>query len=83
MAKELERTRLLMNAYIRDSLVTVFEHLIPSVELPDADDRHIAAAVIYRNASLIVTFNLKDFPPERLNPYNLTPNTQTTLASTS
>ncbi len=61
-----------MNAHVRDSLVTGFEHLIPSVELPDADDRHVVAAAIHSGASLIVTFNLKDFPPERLKPYNLT-----------
>ena len=57
---------------IHDSLVTGFEHLIPSVELPDADDRHVVAAAIHGGASLIVTFNLKDFPPDRLKPYNLT-----------
>jgi len=43
-AEDLERTRSLMNAHVRDSLVTGFEHLIPSVELPDADDRHVVAA---------------------------------------
>lgn len=70
-AEDLERTRSLMNAHVRDSLVTGFEHLIPAVELPDADDRHVVAAAIHGGASLIVTFNLKDFPPERLKPYNL------------
>jgi hypothetical protein len=60
-----------MNAHIRDSLVTGFEHLIPSIFVPDADDRHVVAAAIHSGASLIVTFNLKDFPPEALCPYNL------------
>ena len=32
-AEDLERTRSLMNAHVRDSLVTVFEHLIPGIEL--------------------------------------------------
>ncbi|MDP3187555.1 hypothetical protein [Limnobacter sp.] len=62
---------LLMNTHVRDSLVTGFEYLIPVVELPDVDDRHVVAAAIHGDASLIVTFNLKDFPPERLKPYNL------------
>jgi len=37
--EDLDRTRVLMNAHVRDSLVTGFEHLIPSIALPDADDR--------------------------------------------
>jgi hypothetical protein len=69
--EDLERTRSLMNAHVRDCLVTGFEHLIPSVELPDPDDRHVVAAAIHSGASLIVTFNLKDFPPEQLKRYNL------------
>ena len=36
-AEDLQRTRSLMNSHVRDSLVTGFEHLIPSDELPDAD----------------------------------------------
>jgi len=39
--EDLDRTRVLMNAHVRDSLVTGFEHLSPSVALPDADDRHV------------------------------------------
>lgn len=69
--EDLERTRALMNAHVRDSLVTDFEYLIPSIELPDPDDRHVVAAGIYSGASIIVTFNLKDFPAEVLQRYNL------------
>lgn len=43
---KLERTRTLMNAHVRDCLVTGFDHLIPSIELPDPDDRHVAATAI-------------------------------------
>ena len=56
----LERTRSLMNAHVRDCLVSSFEHLIPSIDLPDPDDRHVVAAAIHSGSSLIVTFNLKD-----------------------
>ena len=69
--EDIERTRSLMNSHVRDSLVTGFEHLIPSVELPDADDRHVVAAAIHAGASMIVTFNLKDFPTDQLKRYNL------------
>lgn len=39
----LEKTRALMNSSVRDSLVEGFEHLIPAIELPDPDDRHVVA----------------------------------------
>jgi hypothetical protein len=68
---QLNRTRQLMNAHVRDSLVTGFEYLIPSIELPDPNDRHVVASAIHSGASLIVTFNLKDFPAEALKPYNI------------
>jgi len=48
--EDLERTRSLMNAHVRDSLVTGFEYLIPAVELPDAEDCHVLAVAIHGNA---------------------------------
>ncbi len=69
--EQLEATRAKMNQAVRDCVVTGFEYLIPSLSVPDADDRHVVAAAIHCGASLIVTFNLKDFPPEALSPYNL------------
>jgi predicted nucleic acid-binding protein len=67
----LEKTRALMNSSVRDSLVEGFEHLIPAIELPDPDDRHVVAAAIHSGAETIVTFNLKDFPAGALDRYNL------------
>lgn len=69
--EDLARTRLLMNAHVRDSLVAGFENLIPSIDLPDPDDRHVVAAALHSSANLIITFNLKDFPLETLKRYNL------------
>ena len=68
---DLERTRTLMNDHVRDCLVTGYEHLIESIELPDPNDRHVVAAALRSGASLIVTFNLKDFPQERLRTHNI------------
>jgi hypothetical protein len=45
-----------------DALVTGYESLIDSLELPDRDDRHVLAAAIRCGASVIVTLNLSDFP---------------------
>jgi hypothetical protein len=67
----LERTRALMNTHVRDCLITDFEYLIESIVLPDKHDRHVVAAAIHCDASLIVTFNLKDFPPSQLERYSL------------
>jgi hypothetical protein len=42
------------------------EDLIASLSLPDLDDRHVLAAAIRAGATVIVTFNLQDFPAEAL-----------------
>ena len=51
------------NQAFPDALVNNYERLIEHLELPDEDDRHILAAAIKTNANVIVTNNLKDFPP--------------------
>ena len=58
----LERTRRLMDKAAPDALVTGYESLIESIDLPDRDDRHVLAAAIRCGASVIVTLNLSDFP---------------------
>ena len=67
--EQLERTRELMNANVRDCLVAGYRSLIPGLELPDPDDRHVLAAAIRASASVIVTFNLRDFPAAQLEQY--------------
>ncbi len=61
-ANRLARLRVLINQNVPDALVTDFEDLIPTLELPDLDDCHVLAAAISADAKIIVTFNLKDFP---------------------
>jgi hypothetical protein len=68
---QLERTRSLMNKYVDDCLVDCYEYLIPSINLPDADDRHVVAAAIHASASIILTYNLKDFPTKLIKPYGI------------
>lgn len=68
---QLERTRELMNNHILDCLVEGYEYVIPSLELPDPDDCHVLAAAIHASASIILTYNLRDFPAKSINIYNI------------
>ena len=67
----LEKTRDLMDEHALDAKVTGYESLIEGLNLPDPDDRHVLAAAIRSNADAIVTFNLKDFPPEYLEEFQV------------
>ncbi len=68
---KLERTRHLMDNPLPDALVTGYEQLLDSITLPDGNDRHVLAAAIRSGASVIVTFNLRDFPRETLGNFNI------------
>lgn len=67
----LHRTRDLMNSHVRDALIQNFHDLIPSLSLPDPDDRHVLAAAIRGRVDVIVTYNTKDFPEEAIAPYEV------------
>lgn len=70
-AEQLDRTSELMDRAIPDALVMGHEPLIGGLALPDPDDRHVLAAAIRCHASVIVTFNEKDFPIEVLQSFGL------------
>lgn len=69
--EQLDRTSDLMDQAIPDACVYGYEKLIEGLTLPDIDDRHVLAAAIRCNASVIVTFNQKDFPDETLGPFGI------------
>jgi predicted nucleic acid-binding protein len=69
--EQLNRTKNLMNANVKDCLVTDYEALIPQLQLPDPNDCHVLAAAIRASAQFIVTFNLRDFPNEAITPYQI------------
>lgn len=68
---QLDRTCVLMNDSILDCLVTDYEELAAGITLPDQDDVHVLAAAIKAQAQVIVTCNLKDFPKDSLQKFDL------------
>jgi hypothetical protein len=69
--EQLQRTRELMDRAVPDCLVNGYERFIDQVALPDPDDCHVLAAAIRCQASVIVTYNLKDFPASVLTSYGI------------
>jgi predicted nucleic acid-binding protein len=68
---QLARTRRLLDENVDEALVSEYEHLIDQLILPDPKDRHVLAAAIHGGASIIVTFNLRDFPADVLAPHGI------------
>jgi predicted nucleic acid-binding protein len=68
---KVQRTVQLMSDAVRDWEVTNFQDLVPSVSLPDENDRHVLAAAVKANADAIITLNLKHFPESSLSPHGV------------
>lgn len=60
-----------MDRHAPDCLIEGFETLIEGIDLPDKDDRHVVAAAIAGRAEGIITFNLQDFPDDKLEHFEL------------
>ena len=60
--EKLERRRVAMDTALPDACVDGYQKLIPSLDLPDPNDRQVLAAAIRAKAQVIVTFNERDFP---------------------
>ena len=70
-AGQLHRTRALMDRAVPDCIITGYERTMDTLDLPDAGDRHVLAAVIVGRVDVIVTYNLADFPKDALNPFGI------------
>jgi hypothetical protein len=68
---KLDRLKQLINHSVPDCLVWGYEPLIGNLKLPDPDDRHVLAAAIHSGAQVIVTANVRDFPPDDLSDFNV------------
>ncbi len=67
----LAASRSQMESAVRGVLITGHMPLVPSLALPDPDDRHVLAAAIKAGAQVIVTRNTKDFPDDALEPFDV------------
>ncbi|MDZ7885907.1 MAG: PIN domain-containing protein [Mycobacterium sp.] len=59
-----------MRSAFPTAAVSNYEDLIPAMTT-DPKDRHVAAAAVRGGAALIVTANLRDFPPVALHPFDI------------
>jgi hypothetical protein len=60
-----------MNAALPSASVDGYKEQVPKVTLPDPDDRHVVAAGIATSDSIILTWNLRDFPTRELKKFGL------------
>jgi len=59
---KLKRTFWLMNQSCPQALIETDKQLFPRNSLPDPNDRHVLSSAMQVEATVILTFNLKDFP---------------------
>ena len=71
----LKETQRLMDKALPQARVSGYERLIDDINLPDPDDRHIVAAGVAGGASVILTWNLRDFSTPELQRHGLTART--------
>src|SRR6516165_9159728 len=76
-----QRTRQMVNDALPMAMVTGYADRVAAVNLPDPDDRHVVAAGIAAGATLILTWNLRDFPVKELQKFGLLRETPDTFLS--
>ncbi|GGD69519.1 PIN domain-containing protein [Microbacterium murale] len=59
-----------MEHYFADAMVTGYADLV-STMTNDEKDRHVLAAAVRGGAEVLVTFNMKDFPADSVEPFDL------------
>jgi len=60
-----------LRAHFSEAWIAGYERLIPQMT-NDEKDRHVAAAALHGQAAIMVTFNLRHFGPQHLEPWGIT-----------
>ncbi len=69
--ERLQITRKLMNDALPEAMVTGYQAYLEAITLPDPHDRHVVAAAISAGASVVITWNLRDFPAREMKKHGL------------
>jgi predicted nucleic acid-binding protein len=69
-AEHLERTFAAMRRAFPEAMVEGYEHLVASMT-NDPKDRHVLAAAVAAKADVIVTINVRHFPPSACDPHGI------------
>jgi predicted nucleic acid-binding protein len=69
--QQLQKTIDAMNRAFPDAEIEGYQKFIPTLKLPDQNDRHVLAGALQCNANAIITFNLKDFPGNYLEQFEM------------
>ena len=69
--KSIQHRLVSMTEAFEEACIDGYEPLISLMSTPDPDDRHVIAAAVYGRVDVIVTNNLKDFPPASVEPYGI------------
>ncbi|MCF0061739.1 PIN domain-containing protein [Dyadobacter chenwenxiniae] len=72
-SEQLRKTIAAMHNAFPDANVLNYQSLMKSLELPDPNDAHVLAAAVRCNADVLVTANIKDFPKEYLQQFDIEP----------
>jgi hypothetical protein len=71
LANQIAATQATMRRVMPDALLTDYADRISGLTLPDHGDRHVVAAALVGGVDVLVTFNVKDFPPATLGPLGI------------
>ncbi len=68
---KLEKSIQIMNLAFPNAIIEFKVDIVEKIELPDINDRHVLAAAIQGQVDIILTFNLRDFPNDKLSEFGI------------